>query len=304
MSAFPHAAGLYPRFRSKIDIWLGGGILLGTLVSGAVALGLLFQKGSAAFAIVPLMATGLSLWLLIDTWYCVTDTELIVHCGPFRSSVLISSIRAVRPTRTVLSAPALSLDRLEVTHAGGALIISPADKAGFIRALKERRGGVEVPHVEAPSIVGRRERLLKWTLPIVPVVVLSVAGATMISGSNPLRVGVTPDAVTVHGSWGTSVPLTDIASVSLVDTLPHLRRTMGYGGWGTMRARPTSRELGERGYAYVTRNAPPFVVATTRRGFLVFNSDDPRHTRQLFEELQSKVGAIRKQRTGEGRGTR
>jgi len=288
MSAFPHAAGLYPRFRSKIDVWLGGVHLLGILVSGAVAIGLLFQEGLASLAIVPLMTTGLLLWLLSDTWYGITDTDLIVHCGPFRTSVPISSIRAVRPTRTVCSAPALSLDRLELTYAGGTLVISPADKAGFIRALRERKAAVEVAPIEKPSIASH-ERLLRWALPIVPVVVLSLVGAAVISGSDPLRVDVTSDAVTVHGSWGTAVPLTEITSVSLVDTLPHLRRTMGYGGWGTMRGRAASRDLGEHGHAYVTHNAPPFVVATTRTGFLVFNTDEPPRTRRLFEELRSKV---------------
>ena len=149
MSAFPHAASLYPRFRSKIDVWVGGVILLGILVSGAVAIGLLLQKGIASLAVIPLLATGLALWLLIETWYAVTATDLIVHSGPFRTTVPISSIRAIRPTRTIVSAPALSLDRLEVSHAGGALVISPADKAGFIRALRERHPTVEVAPIVA-----------------------------------------------------------------------------------------------------------------------------------------------------------
>src|SRR5688572_29129359 len=150
MSAFPHAAGVYPQFRSKIDVWVGGVILLGILVSGAMAIGLLLQKGIASLAVIPLLATGLALWLLTDTCYGVTNTDLIVHCGPFRTTVPISSIRAIRPTRTLVSAPALSLDRLEVSHAGGTLVISPADKAGFIRALRERHPAVKVAPLEVP----------------------------------------------------------------------------------------------------------------------------------------------------------
>jgi hypothetical protein len=293
MSAFPHVAGAYPHFRSKIDVWVGGVILLGVLASGAAALGLLLQKGIASLAIVPLLASGLALWLLIETWYAVTDRELIVHCGPFRTTVPIDSIQAIRPTRTVLSAPALSLDRLEVIHAGGALAISPADKTGFIRALRQRNPAVAVSPIEAPAIVSRQERLLKWVLPVVPSVILLVVGAAVIGG-NPLRVDVTPEAVIVRGTWGTSVPLADITAVQLVDTLPHLRRTRGYGSWGTMRGRATSRDLGERGHAYVTRAAPPFIVVNTEDGFLVVNTGDPARTRRLFEELQSKVRARRR----------
>ena len=144
MSAYPPLAGWHPRFRSKIDVWLGGILLLGILVSGTATIGLLRYKGMASLSILPLMATGLLLWLPIETWYGVTDTDVIVHCGPFRTSVPISSIRMVRPTRTAVSAPALSLDRLELTHAGGVLVISPADSAGFIRALRERHPAVNV----------------------------------------------------------------------------------------------------------------------------------------------------------------
>jgi hypothetical protein len=139
MTASAHAAGLYPRFRSKIDLRLAATHLFGIVVSGTVAIGLLLQKGLASLAVIPLLATGLLLWLLIDTSYRVTETDVIVHSGPFRTAVPIASICAVRATRTVHSAPALSLDRLELVHAGGALVISPADKAGFIRALRERQ---------------------------------------------------------------------------------------------------------------------------------------------------------------------
>jgi hypothetical protein len=152
MSAFPSSAGWHPRFRSKIDIGLGSIMLLGSLLSGTGAIGLMFQRGLASLAVIPLLASGLALWLLGETWYGVTNTDLLVHFGPFHTTVPISSIRAIRPTKTGALAPALSLDRLEVTHAAGTLIISPADQAGFIRALRERHPGVEVAPNEAPSI--------------------------------------------------------------------------------------------------------------------------------------------------------
>ena len=148
MSAFPSAAGLYLRFRSRIDPWRGGVILLGILLSVALAIGLLLQKGIASLALVPLMAAWLSLWLLVETWYGIDDKELIVQYGPFRTSVPISNIRAIRPTRTIVSAPALSLDRLEVIHSTGTLVISPSDKVNFIRALKARNAAVEIDSVQ------------------------------------------------------------------------------------------------------------------------------------------------------------
>ena len=75
MSAFPSAAGLYLRFRSRIDAWLGGVILLRILIGAALAIGLLLQKGIASLAIAPLLAAGLSLWMLVETWY---GTDLVL----------------------------------------------------------------------------------------------------------------------------------------------------------------------------------------------------------------------------------
>jgi hypothetical protein len=37
---------------------------------------------------------------------------------------------------TILSAPALSLDRLEVSGAFGSVVVSPDDKVAFVQALK------------------------------------------------------------------------------------------------------------------------------------------------------------------------
>jgi hypothetical protein len=49
----------------------------------------------------------------------------------------------VVPTRNPLSSPALSLDRLRIEYGQGrAIMISPADKGPFLRALEERRMAV------------------------------------------------------------------------------------------------------------------------------------------------------------------
>ena len=53
MLAFTPSAGLYLRFRSRIDAWLGGVILPGILLSGAMPIGLLLQREIASLAVVP-----------------------------------------------------------------------------------------------------------------------------------------------------------------------------------------------------------------------------------------------------------
>ncbi|HLT37322.1 MAG TPA: PH domain-containing protein, partial [Enhygromyxa sp.] len=56
--------------------------------------------------------------------------------GLVRSRLRYAEIRRVVPTRSMLSSPALSMDRLHV-DAGSSLgpLISPRDKSGFLDAL-------------------------------------------------------------------------------------------------------------------------------------------------------------------------
>jgi hypothetical protein len=96
---------------------------------------------------------------------------------------------------------------------------------------------------------------------------------------------MTSDTVIIHGSFGTTVPVADITSGR-----SWRRFRTSAGRWvtaalGSMRRRAASRDLGERGHAYVTRNAPPFVVVTTNNGFLVFNTDDPARPRRLIMRI-------------------
>jgi hypothetical protein len=75
----------------------------------------------------------------LSTRYTLTDEYLLVKCGPFSWSIPLRDIYEIEPTRNPMSSPALSLDRLLVRYGGGAeLMISPADKAGFMMALRKR----------------------------------------------------------------------------------------------------------------------------------------------------------------------
>jgi hypothetical protein len=89
---------------------------------------------------VRLFATGLSLasmrWLYVSTVYLVTARWLKVQAGRLTRWAEAAQLERVRPTTSVLSAPALSRDRLAITGTFGSLVVSPEDRGGFIRALK------------------------------------------------------------------------------------------------------------------------------------------------------------------------
>jgi hypothetical protein len=90
----------------------------------------------AALAIVALLGS-----MLVGTHYTVDGDTLRVACGPFRWKVPIDSIESVEATRNPLSSPALSLDRLRIRYGKRRIIISPADKSGFLKAIGQEPAG-------------------------------------------------------------------------------------------------------------------------------------------------------------------
>jgi hypothetical protein len=80
------------------------------------------------------------LWTLYGTLYTLTESTLIVQSGPFRWIIDLETITEVFPTRNPLSSPACSLDRLQIHYGKSRLgmMISPQDKAGFLRDLMAR----------------------------------------------------------------------------------------------------------------------------------------------------------------------
>lgn len=126
-------------FRSAIDTWF----YLVVIAAAAIVIAALLpvmETGSpgvmAAAVVSAVVAIGLPLWLLASTRYTVTHELLIVRSGPFRWHIPRSEISEIQPSRSFLSSPALSLDRLEIKYgAGKSILVSPADKEAFIRAL-------------------------------------------------------------------------------------------------------------------------------------------------------------------------
>jgi hypothetical protein len=130
-------------YRSAIDAWvllvLGGGTAVAIVSSGAVLV-----AGDASTRVAALLAAafgvGLPAWILLSTSYTLTAEDLVVRSGPFRWRLPIADITAIVPTRNPLSSPALSLNRLRITTRGRAdVMISPADRAGFLADLEARR---------------------------------------------------------------------------------------------------------------------------------------------------------------------
>ena len=127
-------------FPSKVDGWLAGALLAGV---GVALIGVLVADSALPWPIAFLiLALGclLPVWLLVSTGYSLTDDQLVVKAGPFRWRVPIREIKSVTPTRSPLSGPALSLDRLRIEYGvSRSILVSPRNREHFLRELEARR---------------------------------------------------------------------------------------------------------------------------------------------------------------------
>ena len=130
------------RFLSKRDPWLVA-VLSGTATIEVVAAIVVALAASlpvvaaVAVASVLIISAALIVWCLVSTDYRVGEGYVAIRCGPFRSTVPISSIRRVTARRSAIAAPALSCDRLAIQCAAPRRdrVISPAQPDAFVAAL-------------------------------------------------------------------------------------------------------------------------------------------------------------------------
>jgi hypothetical protein len=130
-------------YRSKID-WFVSVASVGLVL--AIGLGVkaaLANPGSGAglvLAFVAPLSLGLMIWTVFGTFYTLDDARLKVRGGPFCWQIELEEIRSVTPTRSPLSSPALSMDRLRIDYGQGrSLMVSPRDREAFVRDLLKRR---------------------------------------------------------------------------------------------------------------------------------------------------------------------
>ncbi|MET0280853.1 MAG: PH domain-containing protein [Steroidobacteraceae bacterium] len=144
------------RFRSKIDTWLILLVLATGLLALTTSLPLIVRGAPGAVPIatgVFAAVVGLPAWLIAATHYTFDGDSLDIRSGPLQWRIPISQIRAVTPTRSLLSSPALSMDRLRIDYGRyQSILVSPADKPGFLRELDARRAGRTAPGGKAAPL--------------------------------------------------------------------------------------------------------------------------------------------------------
>ena len=93
-----------------------------------------------------IMIILLGIYLSFTTHYTIDGKNLIVKSGfLFNKTIAISSIKKITETNSLLSAPAMSFDRLEISYGKfDDIIISPKEKQVFIAHLLELHPAIQV----------------------------------------------------------------------------------------------------------------------------------------------------------------
>ena len=128
------------RFKSKVDRWIFL-LLIAIIVIDFVVVGMIIVDPgdplTATIGIIgSLLAAALIISIMMGTHYTVTGDLLVIRCGPFRIKVPLAEIKSVKESRSQLSAPAMSMDRLLIRYRKRRrVMVSPEDKAGFLQAI-------------------------------------------------------------------------------------------------------------------------------------------------------------------------
>jgi len=99
------------------------------------------------FTILGLVITyGFIVYLFFNTKYSITESFLKVSCGIFNyKPIAIASIKTISNSRSLMSSPAASFDRISITYGKWEeIIISPRDKKAFVNHLKSQNSNIKI----------------------------------------------------------------------------------------------------------------------------------------------------------------
>jgi len=125
---------------------LGIGIALFiTLVIGAISVQLILEKEWLSFGV------NISVFVLVyilfkSTNYTITGDNLNIKSSfIINENIDINTITKIKETNNPLSAPAFSLDRLEITYGKGSnILISPREKTEFLNQIKSINTNIDI----------------------------------------------------------------------------------------------------------------------------------------------------------------
>lgn len=131
-------------YKSKIGIEI---ILILLVTFGSVGVAMIMY-GDYSPLLINIPIIGFIGYIFWKTEYTITGTNLNVKCSfLINQDVQIPSIRRIKETYNPMSAPAASIDRLELLYnESDIILISPKDKRGFIADLLKINPSIAVEY--------------------------------------------------------------------------------------------------------------------------------------------------------------
>ena len=128
-------------FKSKIDWWLGLPLLYPIFLSITSII-----EGKWFGYLLLISIVLFVVFISKSTKYIVNENQLVVKCMFIvNAKIEISTIRKIEKSNSILSSPALSMDRIAVRYNKyDEIYLSPKEKQLFIDELVKRNSAIEV----------------------------------------------------------------------------------------------------------------------------------------------------------------
>lgn len=128
-------------FKSKIDWWLGLPLLYPIFLSVTSII-----EGKWIGYLLLISIVLFVVFISKSTKYVVNENQLVVKCMFIvNAKIEISTIRKIEKSNSILSSPALSMDRIAVRYNKyDEIYLSPKEKQLFIDELVKRNSAIEV----------------------------------------------------------------------------------------------------------------------------------------------------------------
>lgn len=129
-------------YRSKIDLWL---MFLVFGITGALLIEGIIEQDWTALEILAVII-AFNAYLMSGIRYVIDGDVLMIKAGLMGTTKIpISVIKSVEKTHNTLSAPALSLKRLEIRYGKyDFALVSPKDRDAFIKDLLKINPDIQV----------------------------------------------------------------------------------------------------------------------------------------------------------------
>lgn len=85
------------------------------------------------------------MWIWFKTGYTIKENYLKIQYGPFKRKIKIDEIHSIRETKNPFTAPALSMDKIEINYAKyNTIEISPKNKVELVCQLRKQNSNIVI----------------------------------------------------------------------------------------------------------------------------------------------------------------